>query len=181
MAKTIPVVGSAFLGNDPLVPRILKVTFGVSSAVVDVVATAPSTAASGAAYDELVNFADSGYLITGMRAEIIEAFTAAGLNIGQDSIALEDGIGCFLATGIVANVVGVYDAHTMDTLMSLTPEAQWGTDFQGDSELHFFMSADSAAPPWPIDSDDTLRAIFDSGTCVASVGKMALFIEYQAL
>ena len=184
MAKTIPVVGEAFLGSDPLVPRVLKVTYGVSSAVVDVTADSVATAGSAAAYNELVNFADSGYIITNMIVTIEEAFSNGVIEIGQDSSAVVDAVGFFPDGKPVATVLGgIWNAHEEDSSLSL-PESSIGTEWYGVTDTlapHFTIAADCSFKPWPVDSDDTIRAIFDSGVNSATQGKMALYVYYQAL
>ena len=181
MAKTIPVVGSAFLGSDPLTPRVLKVTYGTATAVVDVEVTNLTTAVTGALYDELVNFSDSGYLITGMKAEIIEAFTADIIEIGQDSEAVQGSVGFFLASNPHADSIGMWDALTLDTLIATDAQDMVGSAWKGDSTASVFSTVTTLETPWPDDSGDTIRAIFDSGAGVATAGKMALYVEYHAL
>ena len=183
MAKTIPVVGQAFLGSDPLVPRVLKVTYGVASAVVDVANTAVSTGTTAAAYDELVNFADSGYIITNMYVSIEEAFTNAVIEIGCDSSVVVDSVGFFPNGVPVADTPGLWNAFQEDSALAIT-EGGLGTDWLAVTDTivpHFVVAADCAAASWPVDSDDTIRAIFDSGTGAATAGKMALYVHYQAL
>jgi len=185
MAKTIPVVGQAFLGSDPLVPRVLKVTYGAATAVVDVTATAVSTGTVSTAYDELVNFADSGYIITDMYVAIEEAFTAAVIEIGPDSAAaLIDSVGFFPNSVPVATVLGgLWNAKQEDSALAIT-EGGIGNQWLAATDTivpGFVIAADCAAASWPVDSDDTIVCVFDSGSCAPSIGKMALYVHYQAL
>jgi len=79
-SKILPVVGEAFLGSDPLVQKMIRVTFGSSgfSGVNDV-------DVSTAGGQTLLAFADSNFRILNVWFNITEAFSVGAIQVGIDT------------------------------------------------------------------------------------------------
>lgn len=80
MAKAIPAVGEAFLGDDPYAMRMMKVIAGHDTAVADVVLSATNTSGY-----ELVNL-NAGVLIYDVLWQLASSFSATvDITLGLDT------------------------------------------------------------------------------------------------
>src|SRR3990167_5590871 len=167
-SKQIPVVGEAFLGSDPLVQKMIRVTFGSSgfSGVNDVDVTTASVAAGvgAAGVGQLLTFADSNFRITNILVNLIEAFSVAALQVGVDSDPV-----AFMADTLDqafdATAVGYYDL-----LRSLST----GLGAGGIASTNNLVFAGA----WPADSDDFISISFSGAAALGTEGHAEMYVWY---
>ena len=156
-AKSLPIVGEAFLGSDPLVVKVVRITFGSTgfSGTNDVNLTS-------AGAQNLLTFADTTFKIVDVMVNISELFSVGAINLGVDSDidALGGDTGAFgidftaaawysvkrgLSTGVVAGYAatddllfgGVWPATSDATIqVSYSGAAAMGTE--GHAEVYVF-------------------------------------------
>src|SRR3990167_6703432 len=88
-SKQIPVVGEAFLGSDPLVQKMIRITFGSSgfsgSNDVDVTTASVAAGVGTLGVGQLLTFADSNYRLLNIIFNVVEVFSVGAINVGVDS------------------------------------------------------------------------------------------------
>ncbi len=169
-AVQIPAIGEAFLGSDPQVLKVARVTFGDAgwSGGNDVDLT--TIADTDAVGSELVTFGDSGIIITNLAFNLVEAFTTAFIVIGPDSAisdiiadssAGDDGVDFTQTAGVW------FDAkHDWSTgVMAAASGFGLGTDFA-------MFSGE-----WPVDSDDSIN-IGDNSAGTITAGHCEMYVYY---
>lgn len=151
-AKTIPVAGEPFLGDDPAVMKVLKVTFGDSLSDVNF-NDGDSTQGLGRALCSLpygINVYDVGW-------RVITAFTAAvdltiGVDCGSDCnfFAFDSDIKCTTADAIMKTLMHQSVAKAVDSwpLNVGTAQAVGIRGFTPDSDGSNLM-----VHGWPADTD----------------------------
>ncbi len=166
----IPAIGEAFLGSDPQVLKVARVTFGDSdwSGGNDVDLT--TMADSDAAGSVLVSFGDTGIVITNLAFHLVEAFTTAFIMIGPDSdinsliansSAGDDAVDFTQTAGVWFDF-----AHNWNTgVMAAAGGFGLGTDFA-------MFSGE-----WPTDSTDTLN-IGDLSAGTITAGHCEMYVYY---
>ena len=171
-AKQIPVIGEAFLGSDPMADRILRVSFGDSESTL-----VPDVVLTTAGAQDLVTFGDSGYIITKMVLNIVEAFSVAAIAIGQDSLYDAFFADTLAGSAVVTSAVGVFDPR-------------WDTDTDGgqvgkawgEKGLGAATAGDSdALAPWPVDSDDSIQVSYSGAATLGTEGHGELYVFYHKL
>ena len=164
--KQIPSVGEAFLGSDPFVPRILRVTLGSSgySGVNDVdIATTEGGA-------DLVTFADSGFFITDLAVRIVEIFSVNAIGIGPNSspaLWFDD-----LDTNL-------FSAGTVGGLLFLSHDLSTGAGAIGgeDTAVQGLQSS-SLFPPT---SSASIRYTYSAADALGTEGHLELYIYYHEI
>ena len=162
-AKEIPSVGEAFLGSDPFVPKILRVTLGSSgySGVNDVDL---ATTEGGV---NLVTFADTGFFITDLAVRIVEIFSVAGLGIGPDSsdrLWFDD------------FDTNLFSAGTVGDLENLA-----GTESTGAGAItptDFGLQSSSIFPPT---SSATIQYTYSAAATLGTEGHLELYVYYHEI
>ncbi len=102
MALVIPSVGETYVGDDPAITKVKRITFGVSSGNPDVITEATGT------YPLLT--IPAGCLVTDVRGRVLEAFTASvDCNIGDS-----DDVDGYLAEAVLASTA--YSSDTVNVL-----------------------------------------------------------------
>lgn len=159
--KAIPVLGEPYLGDEPAPVRVLKVTWGVSTATVDVTYTSDTAAA---AVDDLVELNSTNIDILDIGWFVEEAFTAsaaATLGVSTDADAF--------------GIAGDVGSTTVDTFI------QWMSGLAGlTTDLPAALPASvQGYRPAAADSTDTANAIAGTGGAVTiAAGKMAVYVKY---
>lgn len=163
--KSIPSVGEAFLGSDPFVPKILRVTLGSSgySGANDVdIATTEAGAV-------LVTFQDSGLIVTDLAVRIVEVFSTNIIQIGPDSdIALWD----FNDTDS-----GLFTSGTVSDLLNLRNELSTG-DWGALTPSDFGVKSSSL---FPGTSAATIKYSFSASGTLGTEGHLELYVYYHEI
>lgn len=103
MAKmTIPAVGETYVGDDPAIMKVKRVTFGVSSGSPDVITEATGVFA--------LFTVPEGCMVTDVRGRVLEAFTATvNLNVGDS-----DDTDGYLAEAVIGSTS--YSSDTVNVM-----------------------------------------------------------------
>lgn len=164
--KQIPSVGEAFLGSDPFVPKILKVTFGSSGYTQAVPDVNLATTEGGV---NLVTFADTGFFITDLAVRIVEIFSVAGLGIGPDSsdrLWFDD-----FDTNLFS--AGTLNAGLLENLAGV---ASTGAGAIAGSD--FGLQSSSLFPPG---SDAAIQFTYSAAATLGTEGYIEMFVYYHEI
>jgi len=159
-SKQLPIVGEAFLGSDPLVQKMVRVTFGSSgfSGVNDV-------NVSTAGGQDLLTFADSNFMITNIIFNVVEAFSVAAIQVGADTSAVLFGADTTAAqTESNWAAVGAWDIRDAMSTSAVTGLAS--TDFA------------VLAGAWPADSDDSIVVSYSGAATLGTEGHCEMYVFY---
>lgn len=150
MAKiTIPQVGETYVGTNPGVMKVARVTVGVSSGNPDVIIEATGS------YP--IFTVPAGCVVTGVRARILEAFTATcNLNVGDS-----DDTDGFLTESVIACT-----AFSSDTVNVLKRNAAAGG----------YLDTTGADGGRAYDVSQDISAVID--TAAPTVGKAEIYLFY---
>ena len=169
-SKQIPAIGEAFLGSDPQVLKVTRVTFGDAgwSGGNDVDLT--TIADTDAVGSELITFGDSGIIITNIAFNLVEAFTTAFICIGPDS-AISD----IMADSSVIDD-DILFTNTAGVWFDMKHNAQTGTMA---AIAGFGLGTDFAmfSGEWPVDSDDSIN-IGDNSAGTVTAGHAEMYVFY---
>ena len=167
-SKQLPVVGEAFLGSDPLVQKMIRVTFGSSgfSGVNDVDLSTASVAAGVGTLGigQLLTFADSNFRILNIIFNVVEAFSVGAINVGVDSdpVAFSSDTGAhaadFTATGLWDMIRGMSTSAAFGVVTSTQTAVGNGA--------------------WPADSDDFISLSYSGAATLGTEGHCEMYVFY---
>lgn len=161
-AKSLPIVGEAFLGSDPMVQKMVKVTFGSSG-----FSGTNNVDITTAGAQDLITFADSNFVITKIYMHVVEAFSNMGMLLGVDS----DPDAIITSNAAVAGI-GT-NAGFFDLIYACSTAA--GALYTGAATAHYGLVADGL---WPADSDDHIEVSFSGQGTLGTEGHAALYVYY---
>lgn len=166
-SKQLPIVAEAFLGSEPFVAKCVKITFGSSgySGTNDVDMTT-------AGDQDLLTFADSGFVITDIAYRVVEAFSAAFVTLGVDSDP--DAIAADSDAGNAAFTVTTA-GNMMSARYDLSSAAGVGAGKPTSTDYAFFAGA------WPADSDDSLVAGATGHSTLGTEGHLEVYVWYHEI
>lgn len=160
-AKNLPVVGEAFLGSDPLVSKVVRITVGddTTDGVNDVILTTTQS--------DILTVSDTKFMITDMKFRVIEAFSASNdLRIGVSSSA------------------SLYLGATTATLLPDFSALGWGDmqilDTAADSGMKqgaAVLNPLDQGLTFPQDSDDALTAFCATAPTNGQVEIYVFYVE----
>jgi hypothetical protein len=167
-SKQLPVVGEAFLGSDPLVQKMIRITFGSSgfSGVNDVDVNT-LTGLPGAAANDLLTFADSNFRILNVVFNVVEIFSVAGIQVGVDSDPI-----AFAADTMSADSNINFDTLGINDIIRAQSSADTASGAQISTEYAVFGGL------WPGDSDDSIVVSFSGAGTLGTEGHCEVYVFY---
>jgi hypothetical protein len=178
-AKNLPVVGEAFLGSDPLVEKVIRISFGVDTTdgINDVIITDTSTLGTSTALSSinLLTVSDSKFMITDLGILVKTAFSAAAdLGLGVSSsptMFMGYTVGAnAMVTGHSLATAGYNPVRWRDSSTSMVQINPAGSYINVDNALNL---------PFPQDSSDAI--VLSAQETGISNGEADLYVFYVEL
>jgi hypothetical protein len=167
-SKQIPVVGEAFLGSDPLVQKMIRISFGSSgfSGVNDVDVNT-LTGLGGTTANNLLTFADSNFRILNIVFNVVEVFSVLGIQVGMDSDPVAFAADTLSAdSNFQFDTLGIGDLLRNQSTGADAPGAQLSSEYAVANGL------------WPGDSDDRLVFSYSGAGTLGTEGNCEVYVFY---
>jgi len=167
-SKQIPVVGEAFLGSDPLVQKMIRITFGSSgfsgSNDVDVTTASVAAGVGTLGVGQLLTFADSNYRLLNIIFNVVEVFSVGAINVGVDS----DPVAFASDTG----------AHAADFTAASIFDLRYGQSTGVGAGIPLSTVSVLFGGAWPADSDDFISLSFSGAAALGTEGHCEMYVFY---